>query len=556
MQILIPFEGTGILFSGLAGLLRTARLENPLFAGQVIEVDTRVTADTLLRIVSENAAYPDDVRVRYERGVRHTLHWREFESPTTNETLSAPWKSGGVYWITGGIGGLGCIFAEHIAMETQDVTLILTGRSALDAGRQQWLDALKATDARIEYRRADVSCEADVERLAQEIVRDHARINGILHTAGVLRDAFILHKTVDEFKEVLAPKVAGAWNLDQATRKMDLDFFALFAAGAGPLGNPGQSDYATANAFMDAFAHFRNGRVDRGERKGRTVSIDWPLWEDGGMKMDATTQTAMKDKLGLTPMTSAVGLSAFDRVLASGKGQMMPLTGDLPRLRSLIQGSVERDGAAVSVDNTPTVSTGEPAGLEAAAIDYLRRLLSSALHLPNHRLRPDEPFSQFGIDSIVVMNLTNRLEETFGLLPKTLFFEYDNIGSLARYFVETHAEKLASVVRGERPKGARTQAATTGLAAAPPPEPALSSMLRTRRRRQLAVQRTEPAADRSSRALDIAIIGLSGRYPMAPDLDAFWANLRDGRDCVTEVPPERWNWRDYYSDESGNVAGH
>ncbi|MCG8366742.1 MAG: polyketide synthase dehydratase domain-containing protein, partial [Pseudanabaenales cyanobacterium] len=139
MQILIPFEGTGILFSGLAGLLRTARLENPLFAGQVIEVDTQVTEDTLLRIVSENAAYPDDVRVRYERGTRHTLHWREFESPNANETLSAPWKSGGVYWITGGIGGLGCIFAEHIAMETQDVTLILTGRSALDAERQQWL---------------------------------------------------------------------------------------------------------------------------------------------------------------------------------------------------------------------------------------------------------------------------------------------------------------------------------------------------------------------------------------------------------------------------------
>src|SRR6185437_3222086 len=65
-----------------------------------------------------------------------------------------------------------------------------------------------------------------------------------------------------------------------------------------------------------------------------------------------------------------------------------------------------------------------------------------------------------------------------------------------------------------------------------------------------------PGEDRSSRVLDIAIVGLSGRYPMSPDVNAFWTNLRDGRDCITEVPAERWNWRDYYSAEPGNIPGH
>ncbi|WP_458789239.1 SDR family NAD(P)-dependent oxidoreductase [Adonisia turfae] len=556
VQILIPSKGTGNLFSGLAGLLHTARLENPLFAGQVIEVDVRTSADTLVQILAENATGLEDVRIQYERGVRRTIHWCEFASPMPTKLSTVPWKSGGVYWITGGMGGLGRLFAKYIATETQDVTLILTGRSALAAEQREWLETLNANGARVDYRQADISLEADVERLAQEIVRDYVKIDGILHAAGVLQDAFILQKPVDEFQEVLSPKVAGAWNLDRATRQLDLDFFALFAAGAGLLGNPGQSDYATANAFLDAFAHFRNGRVERGERSGRTVSIDWPLWQDGGMKMVAAAQATMTDKLGLTSMASVVGLEAFECILASGKGQMMPLTGDLSRLRSLLKVSVEPDRTLVEVDHGSTARVDEYSEPEAVAIDYLRQLITSALHIPPHRLRPDESFSQFGIDSIVVMNLTNQLEETFGSLPKTLFFEYDNIGSLARYFVETHRAKLTSVIRGDRMAKVRTQAATTEpLTALTTTVPTANSMLRTRRHRS-AVQDTKPQEALSSRALDIAIIGLSGRYPMAADLKAFWANLRDGRDCITEVPPDRWNWRDYYSDESGNGAGH
>src|SRR5215470_14810996 len=84
-----------------------------------------------------------------------------------------------------------------------------------------------------------------------------------------------------------APKVAGVVNLDAATRAVGLEFMILFGSGSGVFGNVGQADYAAANGFLDSCASYRNGLVKKGDRDGLTLSVDWPLWRDGGMKMDA-----------------------------------------------------------------------------------------------------------------------------------------------------------------------------------------------------------------------------------------------------------------------------
>ncbi|MBL8214817.1 MAG: SDR family NAD(P)-dependent oxidoreductase, partial [Bryobacterales bacterium] len=494
LQVVVPAAGDASLGSGLTGLLRTAHLEQPLFHGQVIETDAFAGPAML----ADNAAHPDDLYVRYEAGVRHVQRWREVDPPASGG--ASPWKSGGVYWITGGAGSIGRAFAEHIVAQQPTAKVILSGRSALNAEQQAWLEKHRGS---IVYHRADVSRIEEVERL----VAEHGRINGVLHAAGITRDKLIVRKSAAEFDEVLSPKVTGVRNLDRATRHLDLDFFALFAAGAGVLGNPGQADYATANAYLDSFAAYRNQLVAAGERRGPTFSIDWPYWQDGGMRMDAASQSAMKEKLGLVPITTATGIAIFEHALRSQHSQILALTGDPARLRALL-------GA-----------TSEPApGNEPETLPFLRGLLSTALNVPAHRLRPDESFSEFGIDSIVAMNLTHKLEDTFGSLPKTLFFEYQTLAALARYFTENHAGKLR-----------RTPAAP------PPPAP----------------QPQQPAPQpHAGKALDIAIIGLSGRYPLAPDLDVFWNNLRDGQDCITEVPASRWNWRDYFPQDGTGAGTH
>ena len=93
----------------------------------------------------------------------------------------------------------------------------------------------------------------------------------------------MIHKTLEEAAAVLEPKLQGAIHLDQASKDLDLDFTAYFSSLAGAMGNIGQADYAAANAWLDNFAHYRNTLAGQGKRKGRTLSINWPLWEEGGI---------------------------------------------------------------------------------------------------------------------------------------------------------------------------------------------------------------------------------------------------------------------------------
>ena len=243
---------------------------------------------------------------------------------------ATPWRDGGTYLITGGAGGLGLLFAREIASQTRRATVILTGRSALDQGagaaqRQAQLEALRGLGARIEYRAVDVSQEDAVSQLIAEICTEFGGLQGVVHAAGVIRDHFILKKTGQELQEVLAPKVQGLINLDRATRELDLDCFILFSSLAGAMGNPGQADYAAANAFMDAYAACRNSLIASGQRRGHTLSVNWPFWQEGGMRIDPATQAAMRRDLGMEPLETEAGMEAFYQALASGKDQVVVL---------------------------------------------------------------------------------------------------------------------------------------------------------------------------------------------------------------------------------------
>ena len=186
--------------------------------------------------------------VRYVGGERQELRLAEVACPAA---AALPWRDGGVYLLTGGAGGLGLLFAEAIAKQARDTTLILTGRSALSEGARARLAGLPA---KVDYRALDVSDAAGLERLVAEIVGSHGGLNGVIHSAGVLRDSFVIKKTEAELRAVLAPKVAGLLALDAATRDQELDFFVLFSSLTAVFGNIGQADYAAANGFMDAYA--------------------------------------------------------------------------------------------------------------------------------------------------------------------------------------------------------------------------------------------------------------------------------------------------------------
>ncbi|MCP4269318.1 MAG: SDR family NAD(P)-dependent oxidoreductase, partial [Candidatus Brocadiaceae bacterium] len=331
VQILVPNIREQALFAGLSGLLKTAALENPKIVGQIIQVSPQEEREEIARKLQENRNTPYDAIVMYDGGKKRVLTWEELKETKLKPDVA--FKNNGVYLITGGLGGLGSLFTREILRQSKDAKIILTGRSELSVQRQSVLLGLQVLGGEVGYQKVDVSDLEQVNSLVETIQDKYGRLDGIIHCAGVILDNLILKKTTDEFRKVLLPKVTGTINLDKATQGIALDFFVLFSSGAGAMGNLGQVDYATANAFLDRFAAYRNQLVDGNERKGQTLSINWPLWREGGMGVDQASEEMMKQSTGMVAMKTETGIRAFYQSLNSKQSQLLVIEGVVSKLR-------------------------------------------------------------------------------------------------------------------------------------------------------------------------------------------------------------------------------
>lgn len=547
IQTVVPRQGELQLFSAISGLLRTARLENPQIVGQLIELDSATDIEEVIKTLQASGQSPADIHIQYRNDKRYVFDWREQE--TVKAAMPLPWKDQGVYLITGGAGALGLVFAKEIVQSVKAATLILVGRTMLNVDKQMQIKQLEALGAKIEYRQIDVTHQESVDQLVHGILEDCGSLDGIIHAAGVIRDNFIIKKNRDEFLEVLAPKVSGLIYLDQATANLPMDFLLCFSSGAA-MGNTGQADYSTANAFMDVYAQYRNHLVALQQRKGRTLSINWPLWQEGGMQVSEEAEKLARQNLGMFAMKTATGIQALYQGMASEEDQVMVLEGDLKLLRAAVfKKPASTDIVEIQTGNNPVQVMGEEL-LRDRATQYLKKLLSSVIKLPTHKIEEDAPMERYGIDSIMVMQLTNELEKIFGSLSKTLFFEYQNIQELTGYFLESYREQLIGLL---------------GIAEHQTPIPGIpenSAVLqeaegpvfgKSRRKRFASVQ-PGSRPEQTTGTLDIAIIGISGSYPQAKTLDKFWNNLRTGKNCITEIPQDRWDCNLYF-DEDKNKPG-
>ncbi|MGH8258916.1 MAG: beta-ketoacyl synthase N-terminal-like domain-containing protein, partial [Steroidobacteraceae bacterium] len=193
--------------------------------------------------------------------------------------------------------------------------------------------------------------------------------------------------------------------------------------------------------------------------------------------------------------------------------------------------------------------------LREGAVRYLRKLVAGALKVPVERVEAQAALEQYGIDSILALRLVRELEGAFGALPKTLMFEYQSIEALAQYFMEQHEAAL----RGQLKVG---EAVRAGAVLAQPQPPGTAVQPVGHGRSSARPWRVRAGGERASRGglqgrqqgLEIAIVGLSGRYPQARDVEEFWENLREGRDCISEIPAQRWDHSQYFDPQKGKAG--
>ena len=219
---------------------------------------------------------------------RHGVRWVRSFGPARLDHEDGPVprvRDGGVYLITGGLGGVGLTLAAELAGRAR-VKLALLGRTALPP-REAWDDAdervrrvreLEAAGAEVLTVTADVTDEVSLAAALAEVEERLGPLRGVVHAAG-LPGGRLVHLESGELAEaVLAPKVRGTLLLQELLAGRDLDFFILCSSINAVIGGFGQSGYAAANAFLDAFAaanHRRHGPL--------VVSVGWDRWEEVGM---------------------------------------------------------------------------------------------------------------------------------------------------------------------------------------------------------------------------------------------------------------------------------
>ncbi len=572
--------------AGLEALLRTATEENPALSARFIRVPADIEPAQLLQSLQRESALSDeqDVAVRYRRSgkqlQREASRWRVLAKAASGDApLSAPviFKEAGCYLITGGAGGIGLQFAREIIAQTSRVRIVLAGRSAPTAATAEIVRTLATPQHTVDYVALDVTQADAVDALVARLRSEGQPLTGIVHCAGITRDSFIIRKSADEFASVISPKVVGVGNLDRATRDTKLDFMLLCSSIAACWGINGQADYATGNGFMDAFAEYRNGLVGQGERSGRTLSVNWPFWQDGGMTLDVATHERMQGRTGMQPLQTATAMRAVQQGFALDCDRLLVMEGELPVMQALLDHteSAGHDRRAEDADqeSAPTAKSDDAPSTDEAfkakSLEYLCQQFSIVLKIPVVKLRPEAPLENYGMDSILAMKLVTHLESIFGKLPKTLAFEYQTIAQLNDYFCATHAARLADVLAPQLQQATRA----VQTAAASLPKPASMPQAAQTSQQHIVGKRIPPTRAAVAPALPklpaaepspvlekvranepVAIVGLSGRYPEARTLDDYWRNLAEGKDCIREIPSQRWRWQDYFRDVAAGEA--
>jgi acyl transferase domain-containing protein len=406
-----------------------------------LEGDGSVVETAALALVEEAAINDGERLVARRAGRRWVRRFERLALPPADAT-SLPLKPRGVYLITGGTGGIGLTLARWLAAQVS-ARLVLTARTAFPS-RGAW-DAWLTEHGPDDRTAAAIRTVRDIEGLGGEVVVATAdaadpvamqraiedtrarwgALDGVIHGAGVPGSGVIaLRKQSGDVRAMIAPKVGGLAVLVRLLGDTPLDFVALLSSITSVMGAPGLSDFAAANAVLDAF-------VDSSWRPAawrHVVAVDWGSWAVVGMAARLVVPVARRASLEAflrTAIPPVAGTEAFARVLASGRRRVVVAPFDLVDAMKLMRGQGSGRAAAASGASAPTPPVPPSAAqerpemsgaYEAPATDTERRLAEIWSELLGvERIGVHDDFFEIGGHSLLATRVLAHIDDAFGV---------------------------------------------------------------------------------------------------------------------------------------------
>lgn len=450
------------------GLGRTLSLEQPQRLGGLVDLPVSLDEGSLRRLcgVLATAGEEDQLAVR-SRGV---LTRRLERAPVVAEEPVESWRPRGTVLVTGATGGVGAHVARWLARSGAEHLLLVSRQGSRAPGALELKGEIEALGVGVSIAECDVAERDRLSELIDSIPPEHP-LDAVMHAAGTGHMTELDALTLEQAQSTLLGKVQGAQNLHELTHGMNLSAFVLFSSLAATMGSGGQGDYAAANAFLDALAEHRRARGLA------ATSIAWGGWGATGMvglvserfrrrglfemepelAIEALQQAIDRGETSLT--VSHIDWELYAPAFASARAR--PLIGELPEVvRALAPSSSLEDGAGEEQAFLASVTGLSSRERRRAVMDLVCAHVAAVMgHSSSEAIDVVRPFRELGFDSLMAVELRNRLQSATGMvLPTTVVFDYSSSVLLA--------EHLCDVLAGEgAPTGESVEAELANLEA-------------------------------------------------------------------------------------------
>eukprot|EP00919_Chromeraceae_sp_WS-2016_P001123 GHVR01002803.1.p1 GENE.GHVR01002803.1~~GHVR01002803.1.p1 ORF type:complete len:3479 (-),score=561.50 GHVR01002803.1:2759-13195(-) len=327
------------------------------------------------------------------------------------------------YYIIIGYGGIAKQIVQCLI--SYNANILVLSRSNLSNDDKLWF-----SKNNIQYEKVDILEQNHLKVVITNYTKN-IKVQAIFYLVGNLRDTLLINLSQENIEQVIHPKIQGLLNLSQAIETIDLDYFLLFSSLASVNGNIGQSVYAGANNFVDYYSIWQEKRRIKREISYKTISINWPYWQEGGMRVGDEKIQQMKKEWNVAPITTEIALKIIDYSCqinipnVSFSNYIYPI-------------DLERNN----------IADEKNFNIKESIISSICKIQKINRSQFNFNLK----FNDYGFDSIALTELANSLNQNLKIkINPSTFYEYSSIKDfIDKISVEHEQNNLLEISYGNQ----------------------------------------------------------------------------------------------------------